>query len=188
MTIDVSERILDVAQDFIMERGYKAFSYKDISEKIGIKTSSIHYHYPSKSDLGKKLARRYTCIMSDEIKKIDESTSDPIDKLKKYFNIFYEGLKSGTRVCPIAMLSSDYANLPEDIRIELIELIRSQEIWLAGVLESGLGTKKFNFTGSAGDKAKAVFFAIEGATIASRVFSEPERIRFAEAMIFDSIK
>src|SRR5699024_11730842 len=36
---------------FITTRGTNAFSYKDISKEIGIKTSSIHYYFPTKNDL-----------------------------------------------------------------------------------------------------------------------------------------
>ena len=55
MNNTIYEQILLVAESLIQSRGYNAFSYKDISEIIGIKTSSIHYYFPTKADLGKQV-------------------------------------------------------------------------------------------------------------------------------------
>lgn len=183
----MSEKILDVAQDFIMERGYRAFSYNDLSREIGIKTSSIHYYFPTKCDLGKTLAIRFTQNVKESIELIDKTTEDPKEKIKKYINIFYENLKSGDRVCFCAMLASDYANLPEEVQKEVINLIQLHEKWLTKVLESGMRKKVFKFAGKPQRKAKAIFSALEGATISSRPFANAERILMAEDMILNSI-
>lgn len=183
----MSEKILDLALDYIMGRGYKAFSYRDISKEIGIKTSSIHYYFPTKGDLGKALARRFLQSTTEALDLIDETAENPKEKIRKFVRIFYENLKSGNRACPVAMLSSDYENLPEEVRREVINLIQLQETWLAKVLESGIKRKAFKFSGKPSDKAKAIFSAIEGATIASRAFSDPGRILMTEDLIIDSI-
>ena len=43
--------ILNIAQSMIQLYGYHGFSYKDLSAKVGIKNASIHYYFPTKSDL-----------------------------------------------------------------------------------------------------------------------------------------
>ena len=187
MSNEVSEKILNVAQDFVMERGYKAFSYRDLSKEIGIKTSSIHYYFPSKGDLGKSLVERFTKNVKASVELIDSTTQDPIEKIRKYIRIFYENLKAGDRVCFCAMLASDYANLPEDVQKEVINLIQLHERWLTTVLDSGLKKKVFRFSGKTEDKAKAIFSALEGATISSRAFANAERILMAEDMILSSL-
>lgn len=184
----MSEKILDVAQDFLMDRGYKAFSYKDLSKKIGIKTSSIHYYYPTKADLGKNLAMRFKNNVKKILHSIDDSNYDPKEKIKKYIGIFYDNLKAGDRVCFCAMLASDYANLPDEVQKEAIDLINLHESWLSKVLKEGKKAEVFNFSGKAEDKAKAIFSALEGATISSRAFSDSQRILIAEEMILNSIK
>ena len=47
---DTAHKILDVAEHFTQSLGFNAFSYKDIQENVGIKTSSIHYYFPTKTD------------------------------------------------------------------------------------------------------------------------------------------
>lgn len=183
----MSDKILDVALDYIMGRGYKAFSYKDISREIGIKTSSIHYYFPTKGDLGKTLTQRFFEDTKAALELIDKTTDDPIVKIKKFIQIFHKNLKSGNRACPVAMLSADYDNLPAEVKREVLNLIRFQEEWLAEVLKSGIKKKVFKFAGKPEDKAKAIFSAVEGATIASRAFSDAGRILITEDLIVNSI-
>ena len=45
-TTDGRERILKAAALLFHERGYAAVTLKDIAEKVGIKQSSIYYHFP----------------------------------------------------------------------------------------------------------------------------------------------
>ena len=54
-----AEEILDVAEMLIQTRGYSASSYQDISQVLGIRKASIHYHFPSKTDLGVAVIERY---------------------------------------------------------------------------------------------------------------------------------
>jgi len=56
---ETAEQILDLAETLIQTRGYSAFSYQDIAEALGIRKASIHYHFPSKTDLGVAVIDRY---------------------------------------------------------------------------------------------------------------------------------
>jgi len=49
--IDIYKHILTVAEGLIQSQGYNTFSYRDIANQVGVKTSSIHYHFPTKADL-----------------------------------------------------------------------------------------------------------------------------------------
>lgn len=51
------ERILLVALDMFSIRGYSAVSIRDISKCIGIKESSIYYHFINKQDIFNELLR-----------------------------------------------------------------------------------------------------------------------------------
>ena len=48
-----AEQILDLAETLIQTRSYSAFSYQDIADALGIRKASIHYHFPSKTELGR---------------------------------------------------------------------------------------------------------------------------------------
>ncbi len=48
---DTRQRILDVAVDLFIERGYAGTSVRDISERVGMTKGSLYYHFASKDDL-----------------------------------------------------------------------------------------------------------------------------------------
>ena len=56
---DTRKRILDIAEQLLLSRGFNAFSYQHISSELGVRNAAIHYHFPKKSDLGVALIQRY---------------------------------------------------------------------------------------------------------------------------------
>jgi AcrR family transcriptional regulator len=55
-----AEEILDVAERMARTGGYNGFSFREIAKAVGIKAASVHYHFPTKDELGAAVARRYT--------------------------------------------------------------------------------------------------------------------------------
>ncbi|EQD50561.1 transcriptional regulator, TetR family, partial [mine drainage metagenome] len=47
---NMEEKIIDVAQQLVQSRGFNAFSYRDLADRISIRTASIHYYFPKKDD------------------------------------------------------------------------------------------------------------------------------------------
>ena len=58
--MDRANTILDIAERRMRQTGYNAVSYRDIASEIGIKSASLHYHFPKKEDLGIALVERYS--------------------------------------------------------------------------------------------------------------------------------
>jgi len=52
--------ILEVAQEMVRQGGYNNFSFRNIATAVGIKSSSVHYHFSTKEDLGVAVAKYYT--------------------------------------------------------------------------------------------------------------------------------
>ena len=40
------DQILEVATELVQTRGYSAFSYQDLSDRLGITKASLHHHFP----------------------------------------------------------------------------------------------------------------------------------------------
>lgn len=45
------ERILDVALDLFIEKGYDRTSLREIAESLGVTKAALYYHFPSKEDI-----------------------------------------------------------------------------------------------------------------------------------------
>jgi TetR/AcrR family transcriptional regulator, transcriptional repressor for nem operon len=60
MVSDKREMIMAAARLTMQAGGYNRLSFRELAKKVGIRSASIHYHFPTKGDLGAALARRYT--------------------------------------------------------------------------------------------------------------------------------
>ncbi|MFC0344354.1 TetR/AcrR family transcriptional regulator [Epilithonimonas hispanica] len=132
--METKQLIVGTANNLLIERGFNAFSYKNISEQIGIKTSSIHYHFPSKTDLGIALIKSHHEILKKTIEKNNEKT--PLEKLKKLF-LYYERLAIAHKVCIIGAFTSDINTLEESVRGEILTFANSVVDWANSILEEG---------------------------------------------------
>lgn len=171
-----SEQIIDTATTLLQKQGFNAFSYNDISSSIGIKTASIHYHFPTKSDLGKAVMSRYRNMHKTALIDIDNSISDPLNKLQAFSNLFTCTLGDDFRMCPCGMLSSDISEIPESIKLEVMGFYIDSETWLAAVLKEGLKQGVFSFDSSSIECARCTFASFEGAMLSARAFQDKKRL------------
>lgn len=174
---DTATRILDVAQELAQTRGYNAFSYADISEQVGIRTASIHYYFPSKSDLGRALIGRYQRTAEQVFAQIDRATNDPRQKLRRYSGIFSDMMLHGERMCLGGILAADILTLPSEIREEVQAFFGLNERWLACVLEEGRSAGLLEFTGSPEVEARLLVASLEGALLVARSYADVDRYR-----------
>src|SRR3954464_1394603 len=108
---DTRTVILDAAQELLQTRGFNAFSIKDLAERVEIRTSSVHYHFPTKTDLCRALISRHRKRVAAVLAGIDEQVTDPRKKLERFAAVFRSTIESGNRMCPFGMLAADSETL-----------------------------------------------------------------------------
>jgi TetR/AcrR family transcriptional regulator, transcriptional repressor for nem operon len=168
--------ILDVSQQLLQTRGYNAFSYADISEAVGIRKASIHYHFPSKSDLGKALVTRYREAFRQERSRIDRDTDNALHKLEQFADLYLEGLKDG-RVCLCGMLAADFTTLPGDMREEVKAFLGENEAWLKKVLLEGKNAGIIQYQGAGAVEAQLILTGLQGAQLIARSYGDAARFQ-----------
>ncbi|MFT6395940.1 MAG: TetR/AcrR family transcriptional repressor of nem operon [Bradymonadia bacterium] len=168
---------MDAAEELIMTRGYNGFSYQDIAPRLGIKTASIHYHFPKKQMLGVKVAQRYAERHSDVLEALDASYLSAAAKLDRYLVGFHGVVGSGPRVCLCAAVAAEFDTVGEALRGEIDSFFAFHEEWLERNLEEGRRAGDIAFAGTAGDRATVMFSALEGALIVSRGRNDLETFR-----------
>jgi TetR/AcrR family transcriptional repressor of nem operon len=57
--VDRRSEVLAHSRALLRTRGFNAFSHRDLAALAGVKSSSIHYHFPSKEDIGLALIEDY---------------------------------------------------------------------------------------------------------------------------------
>jgi TetR/AcrR family transcriptional repressor of nem operon len=172
-----AERIMDAAQQMVQTRGYNAFSYADISTRVGIRKASIHYYFPSKKDLGKELAARYRADFHSRLHRIDGRKRDSRSKLKAYAQLYLDSLRDDDRMCLCGMLASDIDTLPEEVRREVIGFFSDNEAWLAKVLGEGRKAGTLDFSGPAENEAQLLLAGFQGAMLVARSYGDGMRFR-----------
>ena len=77
------EKIMDVAIHMFSERGYEAVSIRDICGEVGIKESTLYYHYKNKKDILDSLIARFRDHIDGLLSHIDEMDEASSGRLRK---------------------------------------------------------------------------------------------------------
>lgn len=148
--METKERIIQVADTLIRDLGYNAFSFHDISNSVGIRKASIHYHFPSKADLGAAVIDFH--IDSLQQIKADYKDKSPIEKLDKFLSI-YKKIKQDDKICLVGMLSTDFHTLDEKVTERLTAFSDDMLNWVTTFLKDGRTQGLFAFSETPRTKA-----------------------------------
>ena len=136
------DAIIKAGDELIRGRGYHAFSFSDISKTLDIRNASIHYHFPSKTDLG-------VAVVQQHIEKLDKlmasvAGKNPMVQLKAFLSI-YTQTRVGNKICIVGSMASALTTLDEEMTREVKVLVGKVIHWLTEILEEGRARKIFRF-------------------------------------------
>lgn len=162
---DTKQTILDAARRVVQARGYNALSFRELAKEVGIKSASIHYHFPTKGDLGAALAKRYTEDIAGYLQQLLTESRDPTVMMDAYTAAFRAALENDNRMCLCGILAAEHHDLPAEVRVEVDGFTDANVLWLGKVLalkqpEADPDALK--------RQALSVFGAIQGAQLVSR--------------------
>jgi TetR/AcrR family transcriptional regulator, transcriptional repressor for nem operon len=103
------ERLLDLAQDAVLAKGFAATSIEELISAAGLTKSGFFYHFSDKNDLAKALLERYLereRVMFDELfARADALNDDPLHGFLIFLKMFADllsDLPSGHPGCIVA--------------------------------------------------------------------------------------
>ena len=164
-TTDTKQTILDTARATVQAHGYNALSFRELAKEVGIKSASIHYHFPTKGDLAAALAKQYAEDARIYLEGLLSASEGLQSRMKAYTDIFRATLQRDNRMCLYGIMAAERDDLPAAVRAEVDRFVEVNLRWLTDVLASG---KSDSSTKSAQANALAVFAAIEGAQLVAR--------------------
>ena len=174
MASETAERILKSAHALIVDRGYAAFSYADISSEVKVSKATIHHHFPLKEDLVVAVLRRHRERQAQGLVMLDEAVADSLDRLKGYMGHWERCIEKKTEpICIAALLGAELPSLPADVAAEVRLHFVALHQWLQGTLELGSKQKKVHLTQTASREAELVMATVHGAMISARAYQSP---------------
>ena len=171
MQQDIKTQLLDVAQRLVQTRGHNGFSFRDLSQEVGIRTASIHYHFPTKTDLGVALARRYREAIGEAMADIAVRKNSLAERLDATIRLYTDTLNNGSRICVCGALAGEYLSLPRPVQVELGRLISESERWIARFLTEGRARGEIASHCDPSSLARLWYAALQGALLLSRAGS-----------------
>lgn len=170
---DTREEILNAAEELLQRRGFNAFSYQHIAVQLGIRNAAIHYHFPTKEDLGVALVRRFRQTFRDWAEEIAREQSDAWARLRGFFQIYISYLLAEQmRICPVGVLGSEFEAIPEPMRQEARLLLRENYEFLIETLTLGRDQGTMRYHGDPRAKAVEIGAAIQGALQIARMVGQ----------------
>src|SRR6204780_5567411 len=185
-TVSTRTRILDVAERLVQVRGFNGFSYADGAAELSVTKASLHYHFPSKAELGEALIVRYAERFAHALATIDANVTLASAKLDAYANLYAEVLRR-ERMCLCGMLAAEYETLPSPIRNAVVAFLDDNEAWLALVLERGREDGSLRFSNTAADTARSIVSGLEGAMLVARPYGAVDRFETTAAQLLASL-
>jgi TetR/AcrR family transcriptional repressor of nem operon len=170
--------ILDVAERLAQTVGFNGFSYADIAQQVGITKASLHYHFPTKAELGLELIERYAAFFNAALKEIDARHVGARSRLEQYVKLYAQVLR-GKRMCLCGMLAAEHATLPAPMQAGLRRFFDLNERWLAKVLAAGRQDGSLEFHGSASEEGRLLLGALEGAMLVAHSYGDVKRFEAA---------
>lgn len=128
---ETAEQILNAAERMARTGGYNSFSFRDIAGEIGIKSASIHYHFPAKAALGVALVERYTDTFLNALGSPDDGPAQAC--LARFVGAFRTALVNDGQMCLCGILSAEVRFLPEEVTLAARDFWKRNLAWLTHV-------------------------------------------------------
>ncbi|MDP6692613.1 MAG: TetR/AcrR family transcriptional regulator [Alphaproteobacteria bacterium] len=130
-SMTMRDRILDAAERRIRGEGYNAVSFRNIADDVGVKSASVHYHFPQKQDLGAALVRRYRDGFLAELQHIATRPDDRAEQFRAYLKLYRDALVLDKSICLCAILGAETLGLPDGVKSEVRLFFQANIDWLA---------------------------------------------------------
>jgi AcrR family transcriptional regulator len=162
----IKENILALADRLIRRRGFNAFSYADIAGVMEVCNAAVHYHFPTKSDLGQAVVEKEM----ERLRQYRWRTADGSgeEQLKSLVSVFFRNSQLDN-ICLMGSLLPDFATFTPDMQEKVREMCKVLLDWVADSLERARKERKVRFKGPAADRAALVLSTLLSSLLLARV-------------------
>ncbi|WP_413558499.1 TetR/AcrR family transcriptional regulator [Bdellovibrio sp. HCB209] len=163
---------IEIAKGYLQLRGFNGFSFQDIADELGIRKASLHYYFASKEDLGLALIEDYTHSFQEWAKKHEEL--EPVEKIKKFIDMYYFFSQDDLKVCPGGVFCIDYNTLPTKLKKAVSDFQQNTQDWLEETIRQGIKSKTLKPTLKPKETAALFYSTAQGSLQVARMQNNPK--------------
>lgn len=172
------EKILQEANDLILQKGFRATSLEDVLDASGVKKGTLYYHFASKEDMGLVVLNRSIKNFFSELDAILLKTS-PMKSINDFFKYalnhhrekkFTGGCLFGNTALEMSDVNRQYAECVNHLFIEWIKRLEA-------VIRAGQEKGEFRADIPSFTLSQTIVSTIEGGIMLSRLRKEESPLK-----------
>lgn len=139
------EKILDAAQQLLLEHGYGGTSIDQVITSAGITKGAFFYHFKSKNDLAQALLDRYIqlddAMLHDLVGRAEKLSHEPLQQYLIFVGLFEEmlhGLTEPPPGCLVASFIYQMEMFTPETQQSIIDAFREWETVLVAKLQAAI--------------------------------------------------
>lgn len=162
---DTTDRVLNAAEIRLRRAGFHGVSFRDLAADVGIKSASVHYHFPTKTDLGRAVIERYADRFLENLGSAADPKLTSSAKLDMLIAGFRKAAFEDRSMCLCGLLATERDGLPEQVSASVASYFHRLIDWAA---------EAFGSDAAARAKAVQTIAALEGALMIAHILGNPK--------------
>ncbi len=175
-----AEQVLDAAERRIRAGGYHAVSFRDLAADAGIRSASVHHHFPQKADLGTAVVERYRDRFLGALAGVRDRA--PVERLRAFCAAYRQAFHAADAVCLCGMLAAESHGLPERVGAAVRDFFSANIGWVADCLPMDQAEERRRA------EATGVVALLQGAMILAATFRDPVILDRAIEQVLDRLE
>lgn len=160
---EMRDRILDAGEAMVRQHGFNGVSFREIADAVGIKSASVHYHFPSKEDFALAVTDRYKHRFMDLAKSALAGDAPLADRVRAYADLYRAAYRDDAKMCLCGMLAAEVTGLPDSVRDKVSEFFTEN----MDALRDATGDES---------RARMILASLQGGMLMARAYSSAAHI------------
>jgi len=129
----IKEDLVQIATQTVQKSGINSLTIRELGETVGIKSSSVMYHFKSKDGLLQELIKSYTEGFVHYLDALNNEYTDKSVRLDKFVDVFESVLKD-EKFCLAGVFASQNKNLDTVTAQKTLDFFEYAQNWIASNL------------------------------------------------------
>jgi len=174
------KEITTLATQTVQKNGLHSVSFRQIANEIGIKSSSVHYHFPTKPDLAVALITEYAENFALKLQEIEHTYDSLSEQLIALVEVVELVVKEDN-LCLCGMMAAELTALDKNTQSALNEFFASTEDWLTRAFDRY--PQSLNIRISHEQLAQVFMSAVEGAMLLDRIEDNGKHLKALRSLV-----